>query len=142
MDKETLRMQMLAGIITEGQYKKEVEEIDSNGIDWKDNEVDVYYDEDDDDETTSYTTEADSRIEKQGDKYAVIWDETIRRKTFWSEEKAKNFVNKSKRIKNSKIQKYGRGAWVVSYFNKPKSKLFPTLSQAESFQIDLGDYTD
>jgi hypothetical protein len=31
MNKETLRMQMLAGIITEGQYKKEVEEIDSRG---------------------------------------------------------------------------------------------------------------
>ena len=31
MTKEQLRMQMLAGIITEGQYKKEVEEIDSMG---------------------------------------------------------------------------------------------------------------
>jgi hypothetical protein len=31
MTKEQLRMQMLAGIITEGQYKKEVEEIDSRG---------------------------------------------------------------------------------------------------------------
>ena len=31
MNKETLRMQMLAGIITDGQYKKEVEEIYSMG---------------------------------------------------------------------------------------------------------------
>jgi hypothetical protein len=31
MNKETLRMQMLAGIITEGQYKEEIEEIDSMG---------------------------------------------------------------------------------------------------------------
>jgi len=31
MNKETLRMQMLAGIITEGQYKEKMEEIDSMG---------------------------------------------------------------------------------------------------------------
>ena len=31
MNKEQLRMQMLAGIITEGQYKKEVEEIEVRG---------------------------------------------------------------------------------------------------------------
>ena len=31
MDKEQLRMQMLAGIITEGQYKEKMEEVDSMG---------------------------------------------------------------------------------------------------------------
>ena len=31
MNKEQLRMQMLAGIITEGQYKEKMEEVDSMG---------------------------------------------------------------------------------------------------------------
>jgi hypothetical protein len=40
MDKEQLRMQMLAGIITEGQYKEKMEEVDSpvlQGFNWLSN---------------------------------------------------------------------------------------------------------
>jgi len=61
MTKEQLRMQMLAGIITESQYKKEIEEIDSIG------KIGKSYPAPGTETSTSY--EKDKKVEKN-----VTWD--------------------------------------------------------------------